>query len=250
MTDTASRTSPAAASGSGAVTHTAEPEETAASRTTGARPGDPLPRRAVRRRARRLATGHTPTDRVARALLAVLGLVLVASGIVGLLLAHDVLHWLQPASIYRDGARNATAHPEAGAAVASAAGVLLALAALGMLWQLLAVRRRTPKLATTPLPAHGPGRTTAEPAKLAKAVAADMQQLPEIDAASARIFALGGKPRLEATVTASVEVNLEELLRQLEGPLERLRRSVGAEALYTDLRLNFTSQPTRRRKLE
>lgn len=207
-------------------------------------PAAPRPRRVVRRERRRAATGAAPVDRLDRVLLAVLGLVAVALGTVVLLAGADVVALRSPAALHADAVASAGRHEAAWTAGAVGGGALVAVLALWWAWAQVRRRPERGRLGPTRLDVDGPGRTTLAPAPLARALAADVEQVDGVAAATARLVAVRPVPEVLVTVTAGLDCDLARLRADLEGPLARLAGALGVDAVHADVRLTVARRTT------
>lgn len=175
--------------------------------------------------------------------LTVLGLVLLAAG--GLALARSLGAFGEGAAgdpVLAPGVRDFAADQGWFWPVLGAAGVVLAL--LGLAW--LLAQGRSERLHGLTMEAGGPDEgATRLPAKVvAAAVERDVNGLPGVDKATARL--LGGRdhPRLLLNVAYSSHADLASLRRHLtEEVLPRVRTALEREKLPAMVRLRLTTSP-------
>lgn len=197
--------------------------------------------REERRRARHLAVGSDRTDRTDRPTLAVIGLILAGLGVAGLLLNLGALDWRSPASLFRHSSRWVSDRPTWITAAAVATGVLLVVVGLWWAWRQIRRPRQDARLSTTLIPRLGRGRTSIEPAALAKAAGRDMATTDGVTKARVRLTELGSVTQLVAVVDVEVDRDLRQVAAALEQPLSRLAESIGSDATDAELRFRFTS---------
>jgi hypothetical protein len=204
-------------------------------------PAPPPRRRELRRRHRAAAHGTKPIDRFNRASLTILGLVLAATGTLGLLANTDTLSWQPPADTYRDLARNAADHSEAWTASAVASGLVLVVLGLWWAWKQIAPRTEGGRLHTAVIARTPQGTTTLEPAALAKAAAADLARLDDVTRARVRLAALDPAPQVIAWLDLRIDTDITTIQTLVDQPLARLAHAVDSPVLDCDLRLRFTT---------
>lgn len=186
------------------------------------------------------------TDRVNRVLLLLIGLALVAASLWGLLTAFDTLPpWLPPmeppASWYASVAQATADDPLLWGSVVAAAIVVLIVAAVR--WALQQVRPGPrPRVSTTTLTDGDVGRTTVEPAALARAVARDLGNRRGILRADARLASLGNVVRVELEAVLAEGMDRGDADAAVSRVLERLGQAVDRDDIRADIRLRYTDR--------
>ena len=199
-----------------------------------------LPAALSARDRRRVGSGVVATDRVNRAVLAVVGLVLAAAGVLVLLLGAGTLQWSEtPASLYRSAADDAAGAATLSAALATAACLVLAL--VGLRWALAQLRPVTdgPRLGVVQLGDRSRGATTVPAAAVAKAAGADLASRHGVTSARVRLLALHPVPRAVVVVEMAVDADPGEVRHEISDALGSLARSLGASTVNADLRIRF-----------
>jgi len=202
----------------------------------------PLPRRELRRRHRDAAHGTAPVDRCNRVALAILGLALIVGGALGLSAATGAVSWRSPGDTYGDIAAGAADHPLAWTAAAAACGLALVVLGLWWAWRQVAPRADRGRLSTAVVAHTSRGRTTLEPAAMARAAAADLARVDGVTRARVRLVGLGPVPDLIAWLDLSVDADITAVQAGLEQPLSRVTHALGTTVIDCDLRLRFGTQ--------
>lgn len=185
-------------------------------------------------------------DRTNRALLILLGLVLLAAGVAVILAGADILgdqlgnrHLLANPVAHYIGDNSAWLWP-----IAALAAALLAL--LAIRW-LVAVLRPEPRIghihiAATP----ATGRTTLDSGALRDALTAEIETYRGVDNARIRVLGTPDAPRLAVTVRATNDSDLVALRRRLETQaLQHARQALDSPDLPIRLHLSLTNQTSR-----
>lgn len=172
-------------------------------------------------------------DRRNRVRFAILGLLLLVLGVLGLLARFDVLPADEPSDVYRQLKEALTDYR---------VFMVLGLVLLGLLllWYGLRLLRQqvsTPGLRVKELTLQDSpvGRTTVDADVLSRAITRDVERLPAVQSASARLLAAGPKPRF--VVHAAVERGAEigRVREALEEVHDHVRQSLGTHEVASDL---------------
>ena len=178
-------------------------------------------------------------DRTNRALLGLLGLLLLAAGVAGILAGTSAFgaggphrHLLDNAASRYIGAHSAWFWP--------AAALLAAIAVLLAVRWLLVILFTTDRLADLTLPGdRSAGRTTLAAGAVTDALTQEIETYRGVRAAHARMVGHPGRPRLAVTVDTDHDADLAALRRRIEsGALAHARQATDAPDLPS--RLDFT----------
>lgn len=172
-------------------------------------------------------------DRRNRVRFTVLGVVLLALGVVGLLVRFGVIPALEPSEAYRQ-------------AIAALADyrvfALLGLLVLGLLLTYLGYRLIRSQISTPgtrvkelTLQDQARGRTTMDADVVSHAVARDLERLPQVQSASARLVGAGPEPHLVVRAAVDRGAQLAGVRQAMEPVYERAARTLGAHSLRSDL---------------
>lgn len=188
-------------------------------------------------------------DGLNRILLLVLGLLLTAAGGLGLAAnqgAFDDRDLHAPDRIYDDARTEVLADPDLWyAVVLGASGVVLVLALVWLIRQ-FASRPGVPHLSTVVLHADRRGRTTVEPARLARAIAGDMEDVDGVRKASVRIFSTGREPVMRVRLDVERDADPDQLLERIKPALRRAAESLDASDVDARIRIDFAGRDTSR----
>mgnify|MGYP001164665912 CR=1 FL=1 len=178
-------------------------------------------------------------DHVNRAALLIIGVLLAAAGSLGLAAGEGEIDGLDaPAALYEDARREAVADSNLWFAVTvGVAAVVLVLALFWMVRQFTS--RPGAHLSTVVVAAGRRGRTTLEPAPLARAIAGDLETIDGVRRAKVRIESLGEVPSVRARLEVDGHVDPDDLLARAEPALQRAARSVDAATVDARLRIDF-----------
>lgn len=172
-------------------------------------------------------------DRRNRARFTVLGLVLLALGVVGLLVRFGVIPALEPSEAYR---RTIAALSD------YRVFAVLGLLVLGLLLTYLGYRLVRGQISTPgtrvkelTLQDQARGRTTMDADVVSHAVARDLERLPEVQSASARLVGAGPEPHLVVRAAIDRGAQLAGVRQAMEPVYERAARTLGAPSLRSDL---------------
>lgn len=172
-------------------------------------------------------------DRRNRVRFTVLGIVLLALGVAGLLVRFGVIAALEPAEAYRQVVAELSDYR---------VFVLLGLVLLGLLLAYLGYRLVRQQISTPgtrvkelTLQDQARGRTTMDADAVSRAVARDLERLPEVQSASARLVGAGPEPHLIVRAAVDRGSSLAGVRQAMEPAYERAARTLGAHSLRSDL---------------
>jgi hypothetical protein len=194
-------------------------------------------------------TSGRSIDRRNRAWFFVLGLLLLALGIAGLLIQArvltDYLAVSQPGDYYRQVRDLASAEPVWTTLALVVAGVLL-------IWLGIALIRRqiaTPatRVRELTLQDSAEGATVVDADVLSEALAEDLERLPDVHDASARLVAAGPRPKVAVRAVVDGATDLPRLREQMEQVYARFLTVTGTDGIDTFLHLRPV--PSRRRRV-
>lgn len=176
-----------------------------------------------------------------RIVLLLLGLVLVAGGVLVLLAAYGILPVAEPGALYDDLAAAAEAYPESWAGGVVLGGLLAA--ALGAWLVRRQLRgRRGGRLGTVTLASEARGRTTVEAASIARAAAADLRRGPGVVSSNVRMVTSGSRPRLLVALAIDTNTDPRAALGVAEEVYARVRGLLGAPDLHVDTVVRPTAE--------
>jgi len=180
-------------------------------------------------------------DRHNRRRLGLLGSVLIALGVVGLLLAGDVLSVEQPNELYRRVAEPVRSRSWIVPTVLIVVGLLLAYLGLRALRKQFATP--STRLSELTLDRGERGRTTVEVDAYSRALTRDLERIEAVHAATARVVGAGtgALPHVRVRATYDEAVPVEQVRAAMEPAYERLARTMGAPSLDRDLHLKPAS---------
>lgn len=189
-----------------------------------------------------MASPNRPA-RLNRTLLAVVGLVLLLVGAVGVAAGAGLLRGMLPA--VDPGVPLLPAElalPQWATYVAVAGAVVVGLLALR--WMIAQARRRPPtetwRLPAAPVDGADRGSTTIDSDDVADAFAADIETYPGVLSAAAALTGPRHRPDLHLEITAGTDVDLADLRGRIaEHALPRLRSAMDIEGLRADLVLRL-----------
>lgn len=172
-------------------------------------------------------------DRRNRVRFTILGLVLLALGVVGLLVRFGVLEALEPPQAYREVL--AALQPYRVFALIGLVVLGLLIAYLG--YRLVRQQVSTPgtRLKELTLQDQERGRTTMDADVVSRAVARDLERLPEVQSASARLVGAGPEPHLVVRAAIDRGAPLAGVRQAMEPAYDRAAQLLGARGLRSDL---------------
>lgn len=189
------------------------------------------------RRSRR-AVGRSAVGE--RTVISLLGLLLVAGGVIALLVGFEVLGTPRAQRPVLDplAVQTLRAYPLASRIVAIAVGLLLLL--LGLLWAFRSLRpERRPDLL---LEADDDSSVRVTSSAATGAVTADAEQLAGVGRAKARLVGTAAHPALRLTLWLTDGADVRDVWREVEDTvLSRARRALGVDTLPTAIRLELDS---------
>lgn len=186
-------------------------------------------------------------DGLNRLLLLVLGLVFAVAGGLGLAAGEGAFDDLEsPGSVYDDARTEVIADPDLWYAVVVGVSGLVLILALVWSYRQFASRPGGPHLSTVVLHADRRGRTTLEPVRLARAIAADLETIDGVRAARVRIISSGHAPTLRARLEVDRSADPDAVLERTEPVLERAAQSVDAQRVVARIRIDFAGRDTSR----
>lgn len=186
-------------------------------------------------------------DGVNRFLLLLLGLVLATAGGLGLAAGEGAFDDLDsPGSVYDDARAEIVDDPDLWYAVILGVSGLVLLLSLVWSYRQFASRPGGPHLSTVVLHADRRGRTTLEPARLARAIAADLETVDGVRDAKVHILSTGHEPTMRARLDVDRSVDPDALLERTEPALERAAQSFDAQRVIVRIRIDFAGRDTPR----
>ncbi len=185
-------------------------------------------------------------DRRNRTRFSVLGLILLGLGIAGLLAQAGILRADAPGTVYRQGRDVAADYPGVTIAIFIALGLLLFL--IGISWIRAQVATPTTRLRDVTVQDGADGSTTVDADVLSEALARDIEQLPDIHDATARVVGAGPRPKLAVRATVDGAADLGEVRQELEAAYGRFSQALGAPQVEANLHIKQV--PTRRTRVQ
>ena len=177
-------------------------------------------------------------DRLNRIVLWVVGAVLVAASVLGLLAQDGVLDLDEPSRIYTDVQREIDDRPELWWTIVIAACAVLLV--LGILWaRRQLVRRGGTGISTTTLQRTRRGDLTVEPVAVARAVETDLTRIPGVVDSRVRLLELGDTTELRARLQLARHVDLDTVRDGIGSVLDRMKGAVGAKEVKARVRLDL-----------
>lgn len=173
------------------------------------------------------------TRRPNRIVLLLLALLLLAGAAVVLLAAGGLLELVAPADLYGRARSSAVAYPLAWTAGILAAGVLLALVGTWLIRRQFRIRPGG-RLETVTVERGERGNTTVQAAPVARAAAADLQQVRGVEDSSVRLVTFGTRPRLIVDLDVDRDAAPRDVLERTESVYERLCGHLGVEGVHVD----------------
>jgi len=180
-------------------------------------------------------------DRVNRVALGLIGAVMAAAGVIGLLARRRAIDLAEPGTLYRRVHRNVVDHPETWKWSAIAGGTVLALASLLWVWRQIRPRGDG-RISTTVLTRSQRGKTSVEPVAVARAVAKDLERVPGVTGAKVRMVTMTTRPQLVALVSIRDDADPHRVREGAELPYFRLCQALAVDAVDVDLRLRPTDE--------
>lgn len=172
-------------------------------------------------------------DRRNRVRLSILGLLLLVLGVVALLARAGVLDLAEPQDVWGDVANWAQDNEVFAVIGLVLLGLLLLL--LGLRWPRQQISSPGQRLRELTLPHVGLGTTTLEADGVSRALAKDVERLPAVQGASARLVGAGPRPHVAVRANIDADTDLASLNQAMEGVYGRLAGAMGAEGIEADL---------------
>lgn len=173
-------------------------------------------------------------DRGNRIRFTILGLLLLALGIAGLLVQAGVLSVEQPSDLWmRVTDAAARVQPAAVAAVLVVVGLLVLLYGLRLLRRQISTPGR--RVGEITLQQYKAGSTTVEADAMSRALTQDLEHLPDVHDVTARLVSAGPQPRVTVRASIDGEARLATVRTAMEAAYERLCHVLGTESLQADL---------------
>ncbi|CAN5150575.1 hypothetical protein BH20ACT9_BH20ACT9_16370 [soil metagenome] len=174
------------------------------------------------------------SDTANRVVLGLLGLLLLAAGVVGLLAGAGLAPLLEPSQIYAELLSGFQARADLWWPVSVAAAVVVAL--LGLVWALrqLVVRRTGGSVGDLVVgSADDRGRTSVPATSLASVAAMDLRRVPGVLDSTARLVNDPHRPDLRARLDVRPDADLSEVRRGADEVAGRLETVLGVDRLPT-----------------
>ena len=172
-------------------------------------------------------------DRRDRFWLSLLAVVLIAIAVVGLLLRTGVLSLSDPSDLWSQVADQIEGYEW----VVYTALIVLGLFLIWLGWRFIRSQFATPttRVSELTLQREEHGRTVVPADTVARVLGRDVQRLPGVREASARV--VGGGPRPHVVVTASVDgwTDLGRVQASIEEAYARVTRALGVTSVEADL---------------
>ncbi len=188
-------------------------------------------------------------DRRNRVGLFILGLVLLALGVAGLLIQAEILtRYAQiesPGSYYQQVRDLARDYPAWTIAAFIVAGLLLLL--IGLSWIRRQIATPTTRLREVTLQDDTNGSTVVDADVVSHALARDLERMPDVYDASARLLAGGARPKVAVRATVDGAANMSQLRNDIELAYGRLRQVLGSDGVEANLHVKPI--PSRRHRV-
>jgi hypothetical protein len=181
-------------------------------------------------------------DQVNRTVLLVLGVVLCVAGVLGILANQGRVALLEPFEVYRQLEVAITAQPALWWAVIVVVGLLIAV--LGGWYALRQVAVRAGRrLDTIVLRRDDLGVTRVEPSAASRAVTRDLDRVDHVSGARVRMRRYQPTPSLVVRLDLADQADLGQVRAGADEAFERLRRTLGADALDADVLVRLRPPP-------
>jgi hypothetical protein len=175
----------------------------------------------------------------------VLGLLLLAAGILGLLVQSEILDADTPGQYYGRVRDLANDYPGATIAILIALGLLLFL--VGISWIRRQIATPATRLREVTISDDADGSTTVDADVLSEALARDIERIPDVHDATARVVGAGERPKLAVRATVDGLADIGEVRGAMEDAYARFGESVGSDGVEANLHLKQV--PTRRSRV-
>lgn len=197
-----------------------------------------------------ITTGRR-VDRRNRVRFTLLGLLLLLIGSAGLLIQAGLLQDLLNVSIDQPGEAYQQVRDLAVAEPAWAVAALLALGLLLLFLGILLIRAQVPTPATRvrelTLQKGSAGTTTVDAGVVAEALARDLERMPDVHDASARLVATGSRPKVAVRADVDSAADLGTVRGGMEEAYQRLQHVLGTDGVEANLRVREV--PSRRTRV-
>lgn len=180
-----------------------------------------------------------------RARFGLLGLLMLAAGILGLLVQAEILNADTPGAFYGRVRDLAADYPGATIAILIALGLLLFL--IGINWIRGQVATPTTRLREVTVQDDADGTTTVDADVLSEALARDIERIPDVHDATAKVVGAGVRPKLAVRATVDGAADLGEVRGAMEEAYTRLGESLGSDGVEASLHVKQV--PTRRSRV-
>ena len=183
-------------------------------------------------------------DQTNRVLFGVLGLLLLAAGIFGLLVRGGAFTVDEPSALYDRAIDN----------LRDLRGLKIGLLLLGLLLILLGLRYARRQIGKPAAHLHELtleqdkiGRTTIDADTVSRALTTDLEHLPAIQSASAKVVSAGPTPRVLVRVSVDEDADLPAVRSSMEGAYGRVCQVLGIPAVQTEVHVKPV--PSRRSRV-
>jgi hypothetical protein len=184
-------------------------------------------------------------NRVNRIALGVIGALMLAAGVVGILAGNGTLTIDPPGTLYRRVSRNVVDHPDIWQWAVIGVGTLLAIACLLWVWRQVRPRHEG-RISTTVVARTGRGKTSIEPVAVARAAAKDLRLVPGVTGAKVRMVSIDTRPQIVASLSILDDADPDAIRAAAEAPFTRLCTALEVDGLDVDLRLRPTDEVSAR----
>lgn len=176
-----------------------------------------------------------------RVILLITAVVLVTAAAVVLLAAAGLLDLLEPSQLFDRAESSAAAYPLAWTGGILVVGALCIALGAWLVRRQLRVRPGG-RLDTVTVERGDRGRTTAQAAPIADAVAADLRRVRGVTGSDVRLVTFGDRPRLIVDLDVAEGASLRDVLDRSEAAYERLEDHLGVKGVHVDTVLQPSAQ--------
>jgi len=183
-------------------------------------------------------------ERRDRTLLFVLGAILVAVGVVGILLRAAVLVLPQPRALWTQVADLVPGYEW----VVYTALIVAGLVLLWLGWRMIRAQFASPTAAVRELTVQrgDRGRTAVSASSVARVLERDVARQPGVQDASARLVGAGARPHVVVDAAVDGWADLARVRGSVEESYQRLQQTLGAQGVEADLHVRTVTTPTSR----
>jgi len=183
-------------------------------------------------------------ERRDRTLLVLLGAVLIAVAVVGILLRAGVLVLPQPSRLWSQVADQVPGYEWVVYTGLIVAGLVLVWVG----WRMIRGQFATPAAGVRELTVQrgDRGRTTVPASSVARVLERDLAGQPGVQDATARLVGAGARPHLVVDATVDGWADLARVRDSVDQSYQRLQQTLGVEAVEADLHLRTIPTPTSR----